>query len=91
VVTARAVITKATGDMEAQMNVISSEQLTALSLLIAFLFGVSFGVFGGAVHGSRRSALLAPAADDLLSAGARLIYGVYARDDAESQGQEVYR
>jgi hypothetical protein len=63
------------------MNVIISEQLTALSLLIAFLFGITFGVVGGAVHGSRRGALLAPAADDLLSAGARVIYGVYTRDD----------
>jgi hypothetical protein len=63
------------------MNVISSEQLTALSLLIAFLFGITFGVIGGAVHGSRRGALLVPASDDILSAGARVIYGVYTRDD----------
>ncbi len=57
------------------------EQLTALSLLIVFLFGIACGVVGGAVHGSRRGALLAPASDDLLSAGARVIYGVYTRDD----------
>ena len=57
------------------------EQLTALSLLIVFLFGITFGVVAGAVHGSRRGALLTPAADDLLSAGARVIYGVYTRDD----------
>jgi hypothetical protein len=57
------------------------EQLTALSLLIVFLFGITCGVVGGAVHGSRRGALLVPAADDLLSAGARVIYGVYIRDD----------
>jgi len=57
------------------------EQLTALSLLIVFLFGVTCGVVGGAVHGSRRGALLAPASDDLVSAGARVIYGVYTRDD----------
>jgi hypothetical protein len=56
------------------------EQLTALSLLVDFLFGVTCGVIGGAVHGSRRGALLVPAADDLLSAGARVIYGVYTRD-----------
>lgn len=61
------------------MNVI--EQLTAISLLVDFLFGVTFGVIGGAVIGSRRGALLWPAADDLLSAGARVIYGVYTRDD----------
>jgi hypothetical protein len=63
------------------MNVIVIEQLTSLSLLIIFLFGITCGVVGGAVHGSRRGALLTPAADDLLSAGARVIYGVYTRDD----------
>jgi hypothetical protein len=57
------------------------EQLTALSLLIVFLFGITCGVVGGAVHGSRRGALLSPASDDILSAGARVIYGVYTRDD----------
>jgi hypothetical protein len=56
-------------------------QLTALSLLIDFLFGITCGVIGAAVHGSRRGALLVPASDDLLSAGARVIYGVYTRDD----------
>ncbi|HEX7161097.1 MAG TPA: hypothetical protein VF223_07655 [Trebonia sp.] len=65
------------------MNAIINEQLTALSLLIAFLFGITIGVFGGAVHGSRRGALLVPASDDLLSAGARVIYGVYTRDEGE--------
>ena len=58
-----------------------TEQLTALSLLIDFLFGITFGVVAGASHGSRRGALFAPASDDLLSAGARVIYGVYTRDD----------
>jgi hypothetical protein len=67
--------------MEAKMNVIINEQLGALSLLIIFLFGITLGVVGGAVHGSRRGALLAPAADDLLSAGARVIFGVFTRDD----------
>jgi hypothetical protein len=57
------------------------EQITAITLLVDFLFGVTFGVIGGAVHGSRRGALLAPASDDLVSAGARVIYGVFARDD----------
>ena len=57
------------------------EQFTALSLLIVFLFGITCGVVGGAVHGSRRGALLSPASDDILSAGARVIYGVYTRDD----------
>jgi hypothetical protein len=56
-----------------------TEQLTALSLLIDFLAGITFGVVAGAVHGSRRGALLAPASDDLLGAGARVIYGVWTR------------
>jgi hypothetical protein len=63
------------------MNVIAIEQLTAQALLIIFLFGVTCGVVGGAVHGSRRGALLVQASDDPLSAGARVIYGVYTRDD----------
>jgi len=63
------------------MNVIAIEQFTSLALLIVFLFGITLGVVGGAVHGSRRGALLAPASDDILSAGARVIYGVYTRDD----------
>jgi hypothetical protein len=65
--------------MEAQMEIV--EQFTALALLIVFLFGITLGLVGGAVHGSRRGALLVPASDDLLSAGARVIYGVYTRDD----------
>ena len=61
-----------------------TEQISAvwaILLLTDFLFGLTCGVVGGAVHGSRRGVLLAPAADDLLSAGARVIYGVYTRDD----------
>jgi hypothetical protein len=63
------------------MNVIVTEQLTSLSLLIDLLFGITCGVVAAAVCGSRRGALLAPASDDLFSAGARVIYGVYTRDD----------
>jgi hypothetical protein len=63
--------------MEAHMEI--AEQLTAQSLLIVFLFGITCGVVGSAVHGSRRGALLAPAADDLRGAGARVIYGVWTR------------
>jgi hypothetical protein len=63
------------------MNVIAIEQLTSLALLIIFFFGITCGVVGGVILGSRRGALLAPAADGLLSAGARVIYGVYIRDD----------
>jgi hypothetical protein len=57
------------------------EPLTAISLLVIFISGITCGAIGGAVHGSRSGVLLAPAADDLLSAGARVIYGVYTRDD----------
>lgn len=62
-----------------EMNFV--QQLSAIFLLIDFLFGATFGVVGGAVIGSRRGALLWPASDGLLSAGARVIYGVYIRDD----------
>jgi hypothetical protein len=65
----------------AHVNVIVIQQLTALSLLIDFLFGITFGVVGGAIFGSKRGALLWPASDNPLSAGARVIYGVYVRDD----------
>jgi hypothetical protein len=63
------------------MNVIAIEQLTSLSLLIIFLFGITCGVVSGTILGSRRGTLLVPASDTLLSAGARVIYGVYTRDD----------
>jgi hypothetical protein len=63
------------------MNVIAIEQVTSIELLVVFLFGIALGVVGGAVHGSRRGALLTPSADDLLSAGARVICGVNTRDD----------
>ena len=65
------------GTGEAEMSI--AEQLAALSLLIDFLFGITFGVIVGAVHGSRHGALLAPTSDDLRSAGARVIYGVWTR------------
>lgn len=57
------------------------EQVSAIVLLVDFLFGITFGLIGGAVIGSRRGALLWPESDDSLSAGARVIYGVYTRDD----------
>jgi hypothetical protein len=59
----------------------TTEVVGALAILIVFLFGITFGMVGGAIHGSRRGALLAPASDDLLSAGARVIFGLYTRDD----------
>jgi hypothetical protein len=60
------------------------EQLTAIAILIDFLFGVTFGVVGGAILGSRREDLdttLLGEARDPLSAGARVIHGVFTRDD----------
>jgi hypothetical protein len=75
----------------------------AVVLLIDCLVGITVGVIGGAVYGSRRGVLLAPATDDPLSAGAREIYRVYVRDDTgypqglrrgdgpEPHGQEVDR
>jgi hypothetical protein len=65
------------------------EQLTAISLLIDFLFGVTFGVVGGAILGSirgdREGTLLRPASEDPVGAGARVIHGVYTRDDGYMQ------
>jgi hypothetical protein len=60
------------------------EQLTAIAILIDFLFGVTFGIVGGAILGSRREDLdttLLGEAPDPLSAGARVIHGVFIRDD----------
>jgi hypothetical protein len=60
------------------------EQLTAIAILIDFLFGVTFGVVGGAILGSRREDLdktLLGEAPGPLSAGARVIHGVFTRDD----------
>ena len=60
------------------------EQLTAIAIVIDFLFGVTFGVVGGAILGSRREdyeQTLLGEAPDPLSAGARVVYGVFTRDD----------
>jgi hypothetical protein len=60
------------------------EQLSAVTLLIVFLFGVAFGMIGGAVHGSLsedRKKTLLRVAPDLVSGGARVIFGVCTRDD----------
>src|ERR1700722_14809891 len=60
------------------------EQLSAVTLLVDFFLGVTFGVVGGAVHGSLREdreRTLLGAASDPLSAGARMMLGVYTRDD----------
>jgi hypothetical protein len=64
------------------MNI--AEQLSAIALLVDFLFGVATGVFGSAIFGSvrenRRMSLLQEAPDPV-SAGARVIFGVFTRDD----------
>jgi hypothetical protein len=60
------------------------EQLTAVALLVDFFLGVTFGVVWGAVYGSLRedsSKSLLREAPDPLSAGARVIFGLYRRDD----------
>jgi hypothetical protein len=64
------------------VNLNTIEQLTSLMLLIDFLFGITLGVIGGAVVGSRRGALHWSAANDPLSLGAQIIYGVFVRDDS---------
>jgi hypothetical protein len=64
------------------------EALTAIAILIDFLFGVTFGFVGGAILGSRREDYhytLLQAAPDPLSAGARVIHGVFTRDDGYLQ------
>ena len=64
------------------MNLV--EQLTAIAILIDFLVGVTFGVVGGAILGSRREdheMTLLGDAPDPLSAGARVIHGVFTLDD----------
>ena len=60
------------------------EQLTAVTLLVDFFLGVTFGVVGGAVHGSLhedREKTLLREAPDPVSEGARVMYGFYTRDD----------
>jgi hypothetical protein len=60
------------------------EQLTAVTLLVDFFLGVTFGVVGGAVHGSLREdrkKTLLRGAPDPVSEGARVMYGIYTRDD----------
>jgi hypothetical protein len=60
------------------------EQLSAIALLIDFLFGVTFGVFGSASLASRRedrNYSLVHAPPDPLCDGVRAIQGVYIRGD----------
>ena len=65
------------------------EALTAIAILIDFLFGVTFGFVGGTILGSRREDYnysLLQVAPDPLSAGVRVIHGVFTRDDGYLQG-----
>jgi hypothetical protein len=60
------------------------EQLSAIALLIDFLFGVMFGAVGSASLASRREDRvysLVHAPPDPLSEGVRVIQGVYTRGD----------
>jgi len=60
------------------------EQLSAIALLIDFLFGVTFGVVGSSSLASRREDRdysLVHAPPDPLCAGARVIQGVYICGD----------
>ena len=69
------------------MNFVAA--LTAIAILIDFLFGVTFGFVGGAILGSRREDsyyTLLQAAPGPLSAGARVIHGVFTRDDGYLRG-----
>ena len=65
------------------------EQLTAVTLLVDFFLGVTFGVIGGAAHGSLREdreRTLLKAARDPVSAGARAVHGLYTDDDGYLAG-----
>ena len=66
------------------MNLIVSEQLASLELLVDFLFGIACGLFCAAVIGSRRGNLLWPAADGLISAGARVVFKTSTRTGEEA-------
>jgi hypothetical protein len=58
------------------------EQLTAITLLVDFLFGVTFGIVGSASLASRREDSdysLTHAPPDPLCDGVRVIHGVYSR------------
>jgi hypothetical protein len=72
------------------VDLIVSEQLTALALLIVFFFGITCGVIGSAAIGSKRGSLLWPTADGLLGAGARVIFLTWTRGYGSS-GQEANR
>jgi hypothetical protein len=63
------------------------EQLTAITLLVDFLFGVMFGVVGSASLASRREDFdysLTHVPPDPLCHGGRVIHGVYTRGGSAS-------
>lgn len=58
--------------------------VSAIILLVDFLVGIACGMFGGVVFGSVREnheMSLLEQAPDPLSAGTRMILGVFTRDD----------
>jgi|SRR5690348_398576 len=58
--------------------------VSAIVLLVDFLFGITCGMFSGVVFGSVREnheMSLLEQAPDPLSAGARVILGLFTRDD----------
>jgi hypothetical protein len=60
------------------------EQLAAIALLVVFVFGVACGFVGGASYGPKREdrkRTLFRGAPDAVSDGARVIHGLYTRDD----------
>jgi hypothetical protein len=64
-------------------------QLSAVAFLVDFFLGVACGIIGSAIHGSRcedRGYTLLGAAPDPVSAGARVLYGVYTGADAYMMG-----
>lgn len=63
------------------------EQLTVITLLVDFLFGVMFGVVGSASIASRQEDFdysLTHAPPDPLCGGVRVIHGVYTRGGSVS-------
>jgi hypothetical protein len=65
------------------------EQVSAVALLVDFFLGVTCGIVGGAAHGSRREDrgyTVLGAAPDPVSAGARVLHGVYTSADDYMMG-----
>lgn len=61
-----------------------ADQASAIVILVDYLFGLAFGVIGCMIFGSVRenhAMSLLRQAPDPVSAGARVIFGVFTRDD----------